>query len=201
MQQVTNLLSFETVVTVAPDVFTGLTKIALRIQQQLSAEHHTAIERKLLQHALAETVNGENTGVVHLRQIGIEPVGQLFQCIGIVGNVQLPQPTGQIRVNRFQRGGRGLSISISFIRIAGHRRPQTQHVIGQLPDAFTDTPTQLFRRGIGKGHHQNLVTRQPPGAVPQQQTTVQTGDGVGFSGTRTGFNQRLSVQWEGMDIQ
>ena len=131
------------------------------IFDELLLEEHAGFKGIQAEHALTEAVDSEHGGLVHLPFRQQQPLGRLL-CV-----VNLVQQTG------IQRIVRALS----------------QAGDPQLVNVGADTAAQLFRRGFGEGHHQQLfhaerATEGCAAAQPEQQAQIECGDGEGFSGSR-----------------
>ncbi len=173
----------------------GAPVVAHRLQPKLAVigkkfgfKEGARLEGVLLEHPLAEAVDGKDRRLVHL-PLG----GQQAACRQLV-----------IRHLCQQLGQQGI------IAMAAHKGEPS------LVNAAADPPTQLGGGCFGKGHHQNFGHREWPlvgarltgigalfdeRAVAQQQAQVETGDGVGLAGTGGGLDQSFTMEGKTQGIE
>ncbi|MNS87662.1 hypothetical protein D3C72_1216110 [compost metagenome] len=166
----------------------GAPVVAHRLQPELAVvgqkfgfKEGARLEGVLLEHPLAEAVDGKDSRLVHLPLGGQQAAGRQLVIL------HLCQQLGQQGVTA----------------VAAHKGEP------RLVDSATDPPAQLGGGRFGKGHHQDLGHRQRPlvgarlthigalfdeRAVTQQQAQVETGDGVGLAGAGGGFDQSFTME-------
>ncbi|MNQ50228.1 hypothetical protein D3C85_641590 [compost metagenome] len=136
-----------------------------------------AVECVLAQHALAPTVDGRHRRLVH-------PLGGDIQAVCASGPL-----LGQVLITQLGNqavGGRCFIAEIS----CGLGEPRA--------NAFA----QLFGRGVGEGHDEDLRRQQLTPettvlpAVAKHQTQVQRGNGERLAGPGTGFDQLAATERE-----
>ncbi len=173
----------------------GAPVVAYSLQPELAVvgkkfgfKEGTRLEGVLLEHPLAEAVDGKDRRLVHLPLGGQQAAGRQFVIFHLLQ----------------QLGQQGI------IAMAAHKGE------ARLVNATADPSAQLGGGRFGKGHHQNFGHRERPfmGArltgigtlfdertMAQQQAQVETGDGIGLAGTGRGFDQSFTMEGKTQGIE
>ena len=152
-------------------------------------EQTAAVKGVLAEHAVAEAVNGGHRRFVH-------PFGGQQQLLAAVW------PRGRVRVAFIPKLVNQCRFGWRIGLVGG-----TGKHLGGLGQPGADAVSQLFGRSLGEGNHQQVGRKQILQwavfglAMAQNQAHIQNGDGKGFAGTGTGFDQGAAVQRQGKGVQ
>ncbi len=167
----------------APVIAGGLLLLVAGVLLQFQAEQAAGIEGVLLEHAVAEAVDGVDGGFVHPLRGGLQTLGAAGALLGFAVIVE---QLGEHRVAGFG------------VRVGEQA--------GGFGEAVADTLAQFLGGRFGEGHHQDFRRQQRPVegvvvvpvvAVAQHQAQVEGGQGKGLAGAGAGLDQPGAVQREG----
>ena len=148
-----------------PEVVHGFHHEIVVARHELGAHGQPGREGIVGERPLAETVDGEDGGLVEGGERELQARRERLQ--GGAGARQ--QVAGQPADERI-----------------GRARGRPVQECEQFDHAAADALAQFRRGGIGEGHHQNLLHRE---LAPEQQAQVQAADGPGLAGAGRGLDE------------
>ena len=147
----------------APVILDDLAQQRHLVRHQLGVEQAAGLERPVLEHPLAEAVDGVDGRLIKAVERAIQPRRQIRPLARV-----LLHQRAQERV------------------VAGARGERLQGIGQRLADAMA----QFLRRRHRVGHHQDFADRQ---VLLQDEPQEETGDGEGLAGAGAGLDQGGSL--------